>query len=286
MKRFSLFLILGAVGFVLSWPSASAQQQQKPQNADADASAIRPAAPGVDVDKIVRAFSAKETQFREALNQYGFKRDALVQTIGMGGQVSGEYHRVSTFIFNDRGDRNEKISFFPVSTLDGLQVTNEDIEDLGGIQPFALEASKISLYNFSYVGKEKIDELDLHVFDVAPKVMPKKESERFFQGRVWVDDQDLQIVKVRGKGVPEGKQRFPTFETYREQIDGKYWFPTYTYADEELVFDNGQSIRMRMKVRYTDYQVFRGSVRIIEDDGTPISEQPSEKPNEKPTPKP
>jgi hypothetical protein len=69
---------------------------------------------------------------------------------------------------------------------------------------------------------------------------------------------------VRGKGIPETKEaRFPVFETYREQIDGRYWFPTYTYADEELVFKNG-SIHMRMAVRYTNYKKF-GSTVIIKD---------------------
>ena len=88
-------------------------------------------------------------------------------------------------------------------------ITKEDIDDLGGISPFALEPSKISQYDFKYVGKEQIDELDLHVFDVSPKVMPnaKKTKERFFMGRVWVDEQDLQIVKTRGKGVPETKEK-------------------------------------------------------------------------------
>src|ERR671939_55376 len=110
----------------------------------------------------------------------------------MGGQIAGEYHRVSNFTFDNTGNRYEKISFFPIPTFPG--VTAEDIEDLGGVNPFALEESKIDQYNFTYVGKEKIDELDLYVFDVAPKIVPKKESERFFQGRIWVDDHDLQIV--------------------------------------------------------------------------------------------
>ncbi|HWS88056.1 MAG TPA: hypothetical protein VN282_13885 [Pyrinomonadaceae bacterium] len=219
----------------------------------------------VDVERIVRAFTAKETEFRRALNNYTFKRDALVQTIGFGGQVTGEYNRVSQFVFNDAGERFERITRFPVPTLTEISLTQEDLEDLGGVQPFALEASKIDLYNFTYVGRERLDELDTHVFDVAPKVMPKKVSERFFQGRVWVDTGDLQIVKVKGKGVPEGKQRFPVFETYREQIDGKYWFPTYTYADDALVFPGGQTVHIRMKVTYTDFKPFRGRVRVIEE---------------------
>lgn len=220
---------------------------------------------GIDVDRIIRTFTAKETEFRQALNAYAFRREATVQTIGMGGQITGEYQRESQFVFTAQGERFEKITRFPQPTLTEITLTQEDLEDLGGIQPFALEASKINLYNFTYAGKERIDELDTYVFDVAPKIVPKKVSERFFQGRIWVDDRDLQIVKVRGKGVPEGKQRFPVFETYREQIDGKYWFPTYTYADDQLVFPGGQTVHVRMRVRYAEYKRFGSKVRIIEE---------------------
>ena len=217
------------------------------------------------IDNIVRSFTAKETQFRRALNEYAFKRDALIQEIGMGGQVVGEYHRVSDFTFDDQGNRFEKIGFFPMATLQGVSITNEDLEDLGGVNPFALEAAKLSQYNFKYVGKERIDELDLYVFDVAPKVMPKKTTDRYFMGRIWVDDRDLQIVKAKGKAGPETKtNKFPTVETYREQIDGKYWFPTYVYADDDLVFDNGSDVRIRMRVKYSDYKVGRGTVTIRE----------------------
>lgn len=230
----------------------------------------------IEAEKIIQAFTAKETQFRRALNNYSFKRDALFQSIGMGGQVVGEYHRVSTFTFDDQGNRFEKISYFPMSTLSN--VTAEDIEDLGGINPFALEPSKLSQYDIKYVGKEKIDELNLYVFDVTPKVMPdpKKVKERLFLGRVWVDDRDLLIVKTKGKGVPETKQnKYPVVETYREQIDGRYWFPTYSYADEELIFDDGFTLHIRMQVRYTDFAPARATLKVTEvgedDGGTPSS---------------
>lgn len=218
------------------------------------------------IDEIIRKFAAKETEFREALNSYAFKRDALVQEIGMGGQVVGEYHRVSSFTFDDKGIRYEKIGFFPMPSLQGLLMTNEDLEDLGGVNPFALEGAKINQYNFKYVGKERIDELDLYVFEVSPKVMPSpKSKERVFIGRIWVDDHDLQIVKAKGKAGPETKKnKFPTVETYREQIDGKYWFPTYVYADDDLLFDGGGSVRLRMRVKYSDFIVGRGRVTITE----------------------
>jgi hypothetical protein len=269
--RLLLTIILFAVFSLFSPLIGSSQTAPAQQRADN----IRTSGQ-VDVDKIIRAFSAKETEFRRALNEYAFKRDATVQTIGLGGQVTGEYHRVSQFVFDDRSNRFEKITFFPASTLTEVQITEEDIDDLGGIQPFALEAAKINQYDFKYLGTEHIDEIDTYVFDVQPKVMPKKVSERFFQGRVWVDTQDLQIVKVRGKGVPEGKQRFPIFETYRQQIDGRYWFPVYTYADDDLVFPEG-TIHVRMLVRYTDFRRFRSEVKITE--GT---EAPEPSPPKKP----
>lgn len=244
-------------------------------------SAQTPAQPGttgpansVDSDRIIRAFTAKETEFRRALNNYSFKRDALIQKLGMGGQVIGEYHRVSTFTFDDQGNRYEKISFFPMPTMP--EVTPEDIDDLGGINPFALEPSKIPQYDFRYVGKETIDELNLYIFDVTPKVIPnpKKTKERLFLGRIWVDDQDLLIVKTKGKGVPETKEnKFPIVETYRQNIDGRYWFPTYSYADEELIFENGGSLHVRMKIRYMDFAPARATLKVTEvgEDETPTS---------------
>lgn len=256
-----LFLATFIISFSVT-PLASAQA------AAANSGALSQA----EVDRIVKEFTTKEGQFRHALNEYSFKRDALMQSLGMGGQITGEYHRVSLFTFDDAGTRYEKINYFPMPSFAG-QVSQEDIDDLGGISPFALEPAKTAQYDFKYVGKDKIDELNLYVFDVAPKVMPdpKKSKERFFMGRIWVDDQDLQIVKTKGKGVPETKRnKFPTVETYREQIDGRYWFPTYSYADEELIFDSGDVLHIRMKVRYSDFELARAKVKIIEvEDDTP-----------------
>ena len=277
LKSFALVALIlvsaSAAGFAQSPPAANASAEKLTSGADT----LTPA----QVDSIIRKFTAKETEFRHALNSYAFKRDALIQELGMGGQVVGEYHRVSDFTFDDQGNRFEKINFFPMPTFPGM--TQEDLQDLGGVNPFALEAAKLSQYNFKFVGKERIDELDLFVFDVAPKVMPKKTTDRMFIGRVWVDDRDLQIVKSKGKGVPETKNnKFAVVETYRQQIDGKYWFPVYAYADDDIIFDNGNDLRIRMRVKYTDYVVGHGKVTITE-----IGEAPEvTKPQPQSTPAP
>lgn len=241
-----------------------------------------------EINRIVAAFTTKEAQFRQALTLYSFKRDAVIQTLGMGGHVIGEYHRVSSFTFDDQGNRYEKISFFPMPSYGG--VTTEDLDDLGGINPFALEPSKIDKYNIRYAGKEKIDELNLYVFDVTPKVMPdpKKTKERLFLGRIWVDDQELQIVKTRGKGVPETKtNKFPNVETYREQFGGKFWFPTYSYADEELLFPNGATLHIRMQIRYSDFAPARADVKVVDvESGSELKNESTKPPTATPTPTP
>ena len=269
MNRKSLIfaLVFPWLVAVLVFVSASSRvaAQETASSTKPDSTITSVALTQAQIDDIIRKVTAKETQFRRALYSYAFKRDALVQEIGMGGQVIGEYHRVSEFTFDDSGNRYEKIAFFPMPTFGGM--TPEDLEDLGGVNPYALEAAKLNQYNFKYVGKERIDELDLFVFDVAPKITPdaKKTKERFFLGRIWVDDRDFQIVKTKGKGIPETKaNKFPIVETYREQIDGKFWFPTYSYADDDLVFDNGTDLRIRMRVKYTDYIVGHGKVTITE----------------------
>ncbi len=232
-----------------------------------------------EIDRIIKKFTANEGDFRAALTNYVFNRSATVNIIGLGGQIAGTYRRDSFMTFTSDGARFEKVIFAPVATTPPGFVTPEDLEDLGGVNPFALEPQAVSQYNFSYIGIERIDELNLYVFDVTPKVIPdpKKSKLRLFTGRVWVDIDDLMIVKSRGKAVPETKtNKFPIVETTREQIDGKYWFPSDARSDDELVFGNGNVTRIRMRVKYTDYKLGRSEIRILDDD-EPVKPEPAPK---------
>jgi hypothetical protein len=238
--------------------------------------------PQAEIETIIRKFTTGESLFRQALGGYAFNRSATIQTIGMGGQVTGTFRKDSAITFTESGDRFEKLIFAPVSTLTEITITPADLENMGGIDPFAIEPKTIPKYNFTYLGKEKIDELSLHVFEVTPKVIPnwKKTDEKLFSGRIWVDDQDFMIVKTKGKAVPEGKERFPIMETWRENIDGKYWFPSFTSSDDELVFDSGQVVKMRVRVKYTNYRVGRTDVKIVTEEDVPAAT-----PAPSPTPK-
>lgn len=271
MKKAQIFLMI----FCLSVISAFAQTAQTSNVVTTNLSQA-------EIDRIVKAFSENEKKFRTALTEYVFNRNATVETIGMGGQVTGVYHRKSFMALKPNGERMEKITYFPMSTIKEMNITQTDIEDLGGVNAFALEPEMLPLYNFTFIGKEKIDELNLYVFDVMPKVMPKSDSkQRYFQGRIWVDDRDLMIVKSKGKGYPEDKNnKYPVVETWRENVGGKYWFPSYASSDDELNFENS-SVKLKLRVKYTDYTKGNVDIIILDDDG---SEEVQEEPKQE-TPK-
>jgi outer membrane lipoprotein-sorting protein len=220
--------------------------------------------PAIPIDEIIQKFAAKEKDFQQARANYTYRQDVRVQELDTRGSVQGEYHQVIDILFDGKGKRIEKTVLAPPSTLKRISMTMEDIEDIRSIQPFVLTTDDIKKYDLKYTGREKIDEIGTYVFEVSPKRMEK--GQRYFEGKIWVDDLDLQIVKTFGKAVPDirgGSQEnlFPKFETYREQIDD-YWFPTFTRADDTLNFRNGP-VRIRQTIRYQNYKRFASDVKII-----------------------
>ena len=221
-------------------------------------------------DEIIKRFAAKEKEFKTARDQYTYRQDIKVVTLD-GETVTGEYHEVFDVLYDDKGRRLENVVFAPASTLEqgGLSLDEGDVKDFRNRLPFVLTSDEIPEYNIIYVGQQQEDELHCYVFDIAPKqIDPKK---RYFQGRIWVDDHDMQIVKTYGKGVPEeidkkhkGKNEhlYPKFTTWRQQIDGQYWFPVYTRADDTLHFSLND-IHIREIVKYEDYKRFGAKTKII-----------------------
>src|SRR5499426_794866 len=270
----------------LLYASAKIRPANSNDSTGPNAASAQKAGPQLPPEEMIRRFTKKESELREIWKEYAYLQESKLQVVGPADTISGEYYQVSEFVFNDAGARIERILKAPPSTLDqaGLSMTAEDKNAFINLQPFALTVEDMPNYFVSYVGKEKVDELNTFVFDVIPKVMSnKKELERlrkqkiegkFFQGKIWVDDQDLQIVKTAGKTVPEFKQRFPKFETYRENIDERFWFPTYTYGDDNLEFEDSR-FHVRMVVRYKNYRRFQSDVKLLNDTEEVKEEKPA-----------
>jgi len=218
---------------------------------------------GVTPEQVIQQFAAKETDFKKAREQYTYRQDVKVQTVD-GDTMDGEYHEVFDVLFDDQGKRLENVVFAPQNTLERIQMSPEDLDDIRHKLPFVLTSEEIPEYDILYVGQQQEDELHCYVFDIAPKKIEGKK--RYFQGRIWVDDHDFQIVKTFGKTVPDIRKKnnenlFPKFTTYREQIDGKYWFPTYTKADDTLHF-SANDVHIREIVKYQDYKRFQSKTKI------------------------
>jgi hypothetical protein len=223
---------------------------------------------GITAEEIIQRFSAKEKEFKEALDQYSYRETAKLQTLD-GDTPDGEFQEAFDVTFDDKGHRIKNVVFAPLPTLTRISMSREDYDDLENGFPMVLTSDEINQYNVVFAGQQQEDELHCYVFDVAPKQIEK--NKRYFQGRIWVDDRDFQIVKTYGKMVPdtrakkgkagENENLFPKFTTWREQIDGKYWFPTYTRADDTLHFTTSD-VKIRMVVKYANYKRFGSNVTI------------------------
>jgi hypothetical protein len=242
-------------------------------NCDAGNGPLRSASPqAISVQDLVQKFAGQEEVFKDARNHYAYTQDVTVQTLD-GDTVSGEFRETTDILYDDQGKRIEKVTYAPQNTLKGISITKEDYDDFRNRLPFVLTTQDLGQYNISYVGQQHVDEIDTYVFDIAPKKVDKDGGPRFFQGRIWVDNRDFQIVKTCGKNVPDihkkdSENLTPKFVTYREQIDGQYWFPTYTRADDDLQFKSG-AVHIREIVKYTNYKRFGVKTRIIYN-GQPI----------------
>jgi hypothetical protein len=210
---------------------------------------------GMTAEEVVRRFTAKEKEWKQVREQYAFQQSIKVEQMN-GNEVVGDYRQVAEISYQG----GKPVKHVLLGPQPSLQMTPEDFQDLESRATFTISTDELPEYNVTYVGQQKVDELQCYVFDVAPKQMEK--DRRYFQGRIWIDDQDFQIVKNSGKSVPDIKvmkkkrlqeNLFPQFTTWRQQVDGKYWFPTFSSADDTLHFNLGD-VRLKEVVKFTNYK--------------------------------
>ncbi len=254
----------GRAGEPESRPPETPATQASTPAAQRTSSGISNRAPSIPVEEIIQRFAEREAEFKRERENYTYTQSYVVQTLDARGRPDGEYRMTSEIVFTPEGKRYEKIVDAPPPTLERVSLSREDLDDLEHVQPFVLTSEELPKYDIRYVGREQVDELSTYVFDVAPKKMEK--NQRYFQGRIWVDDRDLEIVKTYGKAVPDirkgrNENVFPRFETYRENIEGDYWFPTYTRANDVLHYSSG-NVHILMTVRYANYKRFTVTSKI------------------------
>jgi hypothetical protein len=248
---------------------------------------------GLTAQQIIDKFAARESDFKRARDTYIFRQTVKVDTISEDtNKPDGEYQQVTDISFNKEGRRDEHVVFAPQNTIQRVIMTPSDFDEIEHRLPFILTTEDLPQYDVTYLGRQHVDDLDTYVFDAGPKTLVK--GKKYFKGKVWVDTQDFQIVLVNGMTVPQDTRRghedlSPPFTTYYEQIDGKYWFPTYTKAEGNLHFaaQNGalsQDVHMRSTVKYTNYSQFHSTSTIIFNGKQVESAPDDQKPEDKKPP--
>jgi YD repeat-containing protein len=213
--------------------------------------------------QVIEKLGAAESRAKDARLHSTYKQDVLMQTLN-GKNVTGEFHEVTTVSYDARGKRQEEVTYAAQSTLRGIQLTPADMDDVRTFMPLILASDDLAQYNLNYDGQQHVDDLDTYLFHVSPRKLDK--DHRYFEGRIWVDAQDFQIVKVCGKSGPEKvnvkkrerPQLQPTFVTYRQQVDGN-WLPAYTRSDDTLPFGTNPA-HLHEIIKYTGYQKMTGAV--------------------------
>lgn len=294
VSGWTVAILAGALCSALATLPCVAQQDQDsftPMPLDAGFGRMDLTPPPIPPDQIIQKFAAKETEFQEALDHYTYRRMAKVEEIDDDNKVSGEWYQVTDVIFDPSGRRTEHVVYAPESTLKELIMTPSDMSDIQQGYPFVLTTSEVGEYNIKYVGKQRVDEVDCYVFDVSPKEI--KKGKRYLDGRIWVDSEELQIVVTDGRMVPDDTRKnhqdlHPPFMTWRQQIDGHYWFPVYTRAEGILHFAGGngymsQDVHVRDIIKYTDYKRFGSTMRIVSNGGeVPQGQTPPSPQQQKP----
>ena len=212
---------------------------------------------GMSVEELIQKFAAEEAKVKEARSHYTYTQDLMVQTLD-GKVVDGQFHEVSSVAYDEHGKRLEKVTFAEQSTLRGITLSADDWEDIHLFMPLILTTEDLPQYKLTYAGQQHVDDLDTYVFHVDPK--NEEKNKRYFQGRVWIDNHDFEIVKLCGKSVPDvihpkknqPQEIRPMFVGYRQPVDGN-WFPAYARVDDTLHF-RAESVHVREILKLTGYK--------------------------------
>ncbi len=221
------------------------------------------APPSLPEAEIVKRFSLKEDEYILSRTHFTYRKTIRIQEFGPDGQPAGEFVLVTQPARDVEGKLLEKVVERPRSTLQHLFLRSEDLEGIQRIPAFPLTSSQLAKYDLKYVGKEQVDEVDCYIFQAKPRGVERVKA--YFDGIVWVDTKYLEVVKTYGKWVnDQGDVRamanlpFSLFETYRENVEGKYWFPSYSRSDGTLNL-NGEEIPVRIVVKWTDFKPVPGA---------------------------
>ena len=262
--------LLASLMSLLSFGGVVRAQEQRPMTPPPEHDVKRlgntpeaPEPPSLPPDEIIRKFVAKEDQFASVRPTFVAKKTIRIDEYDRNGTVIGQFLQVSEATRMPDGRVVNKVIEHPQSTLHSMALQPEDVKELERIPQFPINSSQLAKYDLKYIGTEKVDEIDTYIFKVTPKSVDRAHA--YLDGIIWVDQQYLEVVKTYGRWVNElgdvkfAQLPFTTFETYRENVDGKYWFPNYERSDETVHVKEGD-FPVRLVVKWTDFKPLAATV--------------------------
>ena len=216
---------------------------------------------------LVRRVAIRETETAQAQSNYTYRQSVTIDEFDRRGVKSGGYHEVRDIIFSPKQERTEQMVGKPSDSLSRLKLTEEDFRDIREVQPFLMTEDQAFLYQTRFRGEETMDGVDCFVIQARPRQI--LDGQRLFDGMLWVSKQDYSIIRSEGQAVPQirtlkNENLFPHFTTLRQKVDGGFWFPVTTYADDTLDFRTGPQ-RIRLVIQYSDYKKFGAESKVTFD---------------------
>jgi hypothetical protein len=265
--KFTARLFLAATLSVCSTPLLRAQENapgplQPPPEHDVKRVVGVPEAeapPSLPPEEIIQRFAKKEELYQGVRPTFSYTKTIRIQEFGPDGRPTGEYLGTYEGMRSGDGKLYERAHAAPESTLQYLQFEPEDAQKLTRLPVYVVTTSQLSKYNVKYLNTEKVDEVDCYIFQVSPKQLDRQYA--LFDGVIWVDQKYLEVVKTYGQWVTDlgalhpPSLPFEMFETYRENVDGKYWFPNYSRSDGVYKMKD-HDVPIRVTIKWTNFKPF------------------------------
>lgn len=214
----------------------------------------------IDPIECLKRAAANEEKAKAAEARFSYHLEILVQTLGEAGSVSAELRRVSEMTYDDLGNRVERITSFPPSRLNlSLGLLQPDFKGLLGVDAFFLVPSALDKHSIRFLERQKLDELNTMVFEVSPAGETNRSKDyKPFKGKIWIDEQDMQMVKCEGRAVvaKDSREAFPKFEYYRENVERGLWLPSVALAKDVLDLKHYE-VPIRIHIQYTSYKRYK-----------------------------
>jgi hypothetical protein len=245
------------VAFLLLKLSANAQQSANPAASASPAPASARSTPSTTIDQVVDRAVEREHALMAMLKTRTPLVETYLQNLKFDRQLGPAPVQDHYFLGRmdlgenvDRRDYLSKDTSFESQLLGGFtRLFKFQYKPLGfSWMIYADRDFSRHIYDFKYVQREFLGDVRCIVFDVSAK---KGTGNGRFRGRIWVEDQDYNIVRLNGTYEPRPRNTyFFHLDSWRLNLIPGYWVPAYIYSEEGDFSHDSKDYGSRDKIAF------------------------------------